>query len=404
VFVFEPKTQRYNALMPDKRKMVYLDYGATTPLDERVWEAMLPYFREQFGNPVSVHHFGQQAEFALETARKSIADSIKARPDQIVFTSGATESDNLALRGVAFSERRKRGAKHILISAVDHEAVLATGRQLEELHDFELEIIPVNEFGAVEPAELEKRIRKDTAIVSIIMASNEVGTINSIAELAKVCRAKQIPFHTDAVQAGAYLKLDVEALDVDLLSMGAHKFYGPKGIGFLYVREHDLLAGIQTGGGHEFNLRAGTQNTPYIVGMAKAYELLQSELEERNQYLLKLRDRLIGGVLENIEEAQLTGHPSMRLPNHSSFVFKDVDGNALLMQLDQAGFACSSGSACKTGDPAPSEVLLALGLEHEWALGSLRVTIGMHTKEEEIDAFLDQLPAAVEASKLTVAA
>ena len=386
--------------MPPEKRPIYLDYGATTPLDKRVWEAMLPYFREQFGNPVSVHQYGQKAEFALESARRSLAEGLGAQPGQIVFTSGATESDNLALRGLAFAEQARRGAGHILISSVEHDAVVETGRQLAELHGFELELIPVNKYGQVEAGELESRLREDTALVSIIMASNEVGSINPIRKLAAICRERGITFHTDAVQAAAYLPIDVNELGVDLLSLGAHKFYGPKGVGLLYLRESEALAATQTGGSHEFSLRAGTQNVPYIVGMAKAYELLQTEMEERTTKLTGLRDRLIASVLEQVADARLTGHPNQRLANHASFVFRGVDGNALLMQLDQAGFAASSGSACKTGNPEPSEVVLALGLTEDWALGSLRVTVGMHTQADEIDAFVDYLPEAVQAARV----
>ncbi len=384
-----------------KNSPIYLDYGATTPLDERVWEAMLPYFQQQFGNPASVHQFGQQAEFALENARRSLAERLGAHPDQIIFTSGATESDNLALRGTAFAERSKRNANHILVSSVEHDAIANTARQLAELHGFEVERIPVDKFGQVQPESLSARLREDTAVVSIIMASNEVGTVNPIRNLAAICRDSGVPLHSDAVQAAAYLPIDVQELGVDMLSLGAHKFYGPKGMGLLYLRDHNLLSPIQTGGSHEFQLRAGTQNTPYIVGMAKAYELLYDEIIDRHAKLAILRDQVIEGVLASISEAQLSGHPNERLPNHASFIFRGIDGNALLMHLDQGGFACSSGSACKTGNPEPSEVLLALGLQREWALGSLRVTVGIHTSREDIERFLEFLPQAIEKSRVT---
>lgn len=383
---------------------VYLDYGATTPIDPRVWEVMLPYFKENFGNPASTHRFGQKAESGLEKARRSIAEGIGARPEQIIFTSGATESDNLALRGSAFAGRAKRGANHIVISGVEHDAISQTAEQLAQLHNFDLDIVAPDEFGQISAVAVAELIREDTALVSIIMANNEVGTINPIAEIAKVCKKFGVPLHTDAVQAGAYLPIDVEVLGVDMLSLGAHKFYGPKGVGVLYLREKEILSSMQTGGGHEHNLRAGTQNTAYIVGMAKAYELIQSEMEERTNNLQEKRDAIITGVLNRIADCKLSGHPSERLPNHASFIIKGVDGNALLMHLDSKGFSCSSGSACKTGDPKPSEVLLAMNLDPIWALGSLRITVGIHTSQEEIQQFLDVLPEAVEALRIVEAA
>ena len=257
----------------------------------------------------------------------------------------------------------------------------------------------MDESGAVHPQEVVARLRPETAIVSVIYANNEIGTISPIAEIGAICRARNIPFHTDAVQAAAYLPVDVQALNVDLLSIGAHKFYGPKGIGALYVRAGTPLLPAQTGGGQENGRRAGTHNIPYIVGLAKAFRLAQAQRENRSASLRPLRDRLIGQVLEEIPEARLTGHPTRRLPNHASFVFHGVDGNALLVMLDIAGFACSSGSACKTGDPEPSEVLTALGLPRDWALGSLRITLGADTTPEDIDRFLQVLPDLVKKAR-----
>lgn len=385
--------------MPAKHKSIYLDYGATTPLDARVLEAMHPYFGQDFGNPASVHSFGQKAETALEKARLSIARALKTQPGEVIFTSGGTESDNLALRGTAFAARKAREAKHILIAAGEHDAIARTAQQLSDVDGFEVERIPINAFGQVEPAEVAKRLRADSAIVSVMMASNEVGSINPITEIAAICRERGIPLHSDAVQGGAYLPVDVQELGVDLLSLGAHKFYGPKGIGVLYCREGTNLLPTQSGGSHEFGLRAGTPNLPYIVGMARAFEIVQNELDERAAKLIGLRDRVIEGVLEDVPDAKLSGHPEQRLPNHASFVFKGVDGNTLLMLLDSAGFACSSGSACKTGNPEPSEVLQAMGFTPEWALGSLRVTTGIHTQPEEIEAFLAALPELVEKAR-----
>jgi cysteine desulfurase len=337
----------------------------------------------------------------LETARETVAQALNCRPDEVVFTSCGSESDNLALRGAALAARQQRGANHLLISPVEHHAVSRTAEQLTHLHGFELEILPVDGAGRVEPQEVASRLRPDTAVVSVIYANNEIGTINPITEIGAICRAHGVPFHTDAVQAAAYLPIDVQALQVDLLSLGAHKFYGPKGVGVLYTRQGTPLFPAQTGGGQEASLRAGTHNVPYLVGLAEALRLAQAGREEHAAHLRPLRDRLIGQILEEIPASRLTGHPSLRLPNHASFVFAGVDGNLLLMMLDIAGFACSSGSACKTGDPEPSEVLISLGLPSAWALGSLRVTLGAATTPDEIEAFLGVLPEIVKKARGT---
>lgn len=374
---------------------VYLDYAATTPVDERVLAAMLPYFRDVFGNPSSVHLFGQNAEAALEGARRVVADGLHARVEEIIFTSCGTESDNLALRGVAWKQAEK-GRRHILISPVEHHAVLHTAHQLAEQHDFVLEELAVDSYGRVDPQDVRRALRPETALVSIIYANNEIGTINPVAEIGAICREAGVPLHTDAVQAAAYLPMDVEADQVDLLAIGAHKFYGPKGVGALYVRQGTPISPTQTGGKQENARRAGTQNIPYIVGMAEAFRLAQVSTANRAQDLIPLRDRLIGTILEEIPRSRLTGHPVERLPNHASFVFEGVDGNTLLQMLDVAGFACSSGSACKTGSPQPSEVLTALGFSRSWALGSLRITLGHATTAEDVEAFLRVLPDIVE--------
>ena len=382
-----------------QRTHIYLDHAATTPLDPRVLETMQPYLSEDFGNPSSVHGYGQRAEAALEDARGRIAELLHAQPEELIFTSGGTESDNLALRGAALAARQQRGASHLLISPVEHDAVAKTAEQLAEHFGFTLDLLPVDEFGMLHPDEVTGRLRPETALVSTILGNNEIGTVNPISEIAALCRAHDVPLHSDAVQSGAYLPLDVEALGVDLLSIGAHKFYGPKGVGALYVRSGTPLLPTQTGGSHEAGRRAGTPNVAYIVGMATAFEIAQTELAARTAQLSKLRDRVISGVLSSVPDSQLTGHRAQRLANHASFVFKGVDGNALLMLLDNAGFACSSGSACKTGDPQPSQVLLALGLSPEWALGSLRITAGIHNTEEEIDSFLSALPHLVKRAR-----
>lgn len=385
-------------------KKIYLDYAATTPLDARVLEAMLPYFTQHFGNPSSIHTYGQKAEAAVEEARELTAQVLNCQPREVVFTSCGSESDNLALKGAAFSLHEQKGAKHILISPTEHHAVSRTAEQLKRLHGFDVEYLPVDQHGRVDPLAVQECIRPDTAIVSIIYGNNEIGTINPIAEIGEICRERRVLFHTDAVQAAAYLPVDVNELNVDMLSIGAHKFYGPKGVGVLYVRKGTPLLPTQTGGGQEFGLRAGTSNVPYIVGLSKALQLVDSERNQRQNHVQTLRDHLVAGILEAVPDARLTGHPRQRMPNHASFVFKGVDGNALLMMLDVEGFACSSGSACKTGDPEPSEVLIVLGIAPEWALGSLRVTLGSHTSIEDIKAFLDILPAVIERDRELVRA
>jgi cysteine desulfurase len=378
---------------------IYLDYAATTPVDQRVFEAMRPYFDEMFGNPSSVHRYGQQAEAAIDSARETVAAVLNCRPDEVIFTSCGSESDNLALRGAAIAAREKNGAKWILTSKAEHPAVSKTAAQLEKYHGFQVEWLELGKNGRVTPETVEKAICGETAVVSVMYANNEIGTINPIREIAEVCKKHGVVFHTDAVQAAAYLPVDVQALGVDLLSLGGHKFYGPKGVGALYVRKGTKLIPAQTGGGQEFGLRAGTQNVPYIIGFAEALRLAAEEREARVAHVRPLRDRIIGTVLEEIPDSQLTGHPEQRLPQHASFVFKGVDGNLLLTLLDAAGFACSSGSACKTGNPEPSEVMSALGLSREWGLGSLRVTLGSGTTAEQVEAFLQTLPGLVEKAR-----
>jgi cysteine desulfurase len=384
------------AINPER---VYLDYAATTPVDERVLSAMLPYFTDIFGNPSSIHFYGQKAESALERARETVAVHLNARPEEIIFTACGTESDNLALRGVAFALRDRKKANHILISPVEHHAVLHTARQLADNYGFDLEVLPVDQYGWVDPADVEAAIRPDTALVSVVYANNEIGTINPIAEIGAVCRKHGVPFHTDAVQAAAHLKMDVQADRVDLLAMGAHKFYGPKGIGVLYVRRGIPILPVQTGGKQEWAMRAGTQNIPYIVGLAESFRLTQTELVEQEPHLAMLRDRIIQFVTQNIPKSRLTGHPTKRLSNHASFVFEKVDGNSLIMILDQAGYACSSGSACKVGAPEPSDILTAVGFSRNWSLGSLRVTLGRMTTAGQVDEFLQALPALIERSR-----
>lgn len=378
---------------------IYLDYAATTPLDEDVLARMMPYFSKKFGNPSSIHSWGQQAERAIELARMSLAKQLNASPDEVIFTSCGTESDNLALRGTAFAMKKKISANRLVVSPLEHHAVSHTIQQLVDEFGFAVDILPVDQYGWVDPAAVKAMIRPDTALVSVIYANNEIGTIQPIAEIGAICREKNVPFHSDSVQAAAHLHIDVEHDQVDLLAIGAHKFYGPKGVGTLYLRKGTPYLSSLTGGKQESGLRAGTHNVPYIVGMAEAFRLAQESLVERREINLHWQNQIIQGVLRQIPDSLLTGHPSQRLPNHASFVFKGADGNRLLILLDQAGFACSSGSACKVGDPQPSEILLALGLSENWALGSLRVTTGKFTTQAHVDLFLEILPGLVEKAR-----
>ncbi len=377
--------------------MIYLDYAATTPVDERVLAKMMPFFREAYGNPSSIHRLGQKAEAAVDAAREKVASVLGSRPDEVIFTSGGSEADNLALRGAMMAN--KGTTKWLLTAKTEHPAVSKTAVQLEKEYDFPLEWLDVDEHGVVTVESLSKAICNDTTMASVMYGNNEIGTINPIADLAKVAKANNILFHTDAVQAAAYLDVNVNTLGVDLMSLGGHKFYGPKGVGALYIRKGTKLLPHLTGGSQESSLRAGTHNVPYIVGFAEALSLAAEEREARTAHVGPMRDHIIGTVLEMISDSKLTGHPQQRLPNHASFVFKDVDGNLLLQLLDAAGFACSSGSACKTGNPEPSDVVMALGHSREWALGSLRVTLGTGTTPEHVESFLKTLPSLVDKAR-----
>jgi cysteine desulfurase len=379
--------------------MIYLDYSATTPVDSRVIDAMTPYFSESFGNPSSVHRYGQVAEAAIDSARETVASILNCGPDEVIFTSCGSESDNLAIRGAAYAMRAKTGATWILASRTEHPAVTKTLQHLEKYEGFQIEWLDVDEHGRVTPEIVAEALCNNTAVVSVMYANNEIGTINPIKEIAEVCHANNILFHTDAVQAAAYLPVDVQALGVDMMSLGAHKFHGPKGVGALYVRKGTSLISHLTGGGQEQGLRAGTQNVPYIVGFAEALRLTNDEREHRVDHVKPLRDKIIGTVLETIADSRLTGDMDLRLPHHASFAFKDVDGNLLLTLLDAAGFACSSGSACKTGNPEPSEVMNAIGLSRDWGLGSLRVTLGKDTLPEHVESFLATLPDLLEKAR-----
>ncbi len=384
---------------PQMESVVYLDYAATTPVDERVRAAMQPYFADDFGNPSSVHRYGQRAEAAVELARETVAGVLNCSSAEVIFTSCGTESDNLAIRGAAARGRVHTGANRVVASRTEHHAVCRTVDQLTELYGFRADWLAPAADGRVTVAAVRGALGADCAMVSVMYANNEIGTINPLKDIAALCHASSVPFHTDAVQAAAYLDLDVDELGVDLMSLGGHKFYGPKGVGALYVRKGTQLVPAQTGGAQENGLRAGTHNVPLIVGFATALELAQQERAERSAHVQPLRDHIIGSVLEQIPEARLTGSPVERLPNHASFVFRSVDGNLLLSLLDGAGFACSSGSACKTGDPEPSEVLTAIGMPRDWSLGSLRVTLGKTTSPAEVESFLRALPGLVERAR-----
>lgn len=369
--------------------MIYLDHAATTPLDSRVLEEMLPFLREAFGNPSSLHSAGQEARYALDTARDRVAALLHARAREIVFTSGGTEADNLAIRG-ALWQRRDEG-RHFITSTVEHEAVLETAHHMEGL-GWEITLLPADSDGVVHPDALRGALRPDTTLVSIMSANNEVGTLQPIAELAEEARRAGAWFHTDAVQAVGAMDVDPRSLGVDLLSLSGHKLYGPKGCGALWVEQGVRLAVQLTGGGQERERRSGTENVPAIVGLGKACELAAERLASgTNAGIQALRDRLIAGVLERVPGARLTGHPTRRLPNNASFLFDGVEGEPILLNLDFHGIAASSGSACASGAIEPSHVLLAMGIPAQEANGALRLTLGKDNTASEIEATLDAL-------------
>jgi cysteine desulfurase len=377
------------------RRTVYLDHSATTPTDPRVVDAMLPYFSDVYGNSASAHIFGRGAEDAVETSRETIARILNCHPREIVFTSSASESNNLAIRGAAWKARQTGQGNHLMSTAIEHSAVINTVEQLTNVMGFEHSFLPVDAKGTINPQDFDTLYRPTTTLISAMLVNNEVGTIQPIADLVERANSKGVIVHTDAVQAAGQLSLDVQHLGVDMLSLSAHKFYGPKGVGFLYIRNDTELVSSQTGGSHEEGRRAGTLNTPGIVGMAKALELAYEDFDQRVQHFTALRDQLIDGVLSRISDAHLTGHPTHRLPSHASFVFYGLDGNSLVTHLDMRGVAASSASACKTGNPEPSSVLLAMGYTPKEALGSLRLTVGLQTSPEDIDYTVDVLSDVV---------
>ncbi|MDI6869989.1 MAG: cysteine desulfurase NifS [Bacillota bacterium] len=371
---------------------VYLDHAATTPTAPAVVEAMLPYFTERFGNPSSIYSWGREAKQAIEDARERVARALGALPQEIVFTSGGSEADNLAVKGVALASRSK--GNHVITSAIEHHAVYDAAKFLESL-GFEVTYVPVDQYAMVDPDDVRRAITPRTVLISIMQANNEVGTIQPIAEIGRVAREHQIPFHVDAVQAVGAIPVNVDELNADLLSLSAHKFYGPKGVGALYVRRGVRLVQLIHGGGQERKRRAGTENVPGIVGLAKALDLAIEGLRQYGTRIAALRDRLVKGVMEQIPRTRFNGHPTQRLPNNASFCFEFVEGESLLLNLDLQGVAASSGSACTSGALEPSHVLLAMGLPHEVAHGSLRLTLGRDNTEEDVDYVLEILPEIV---------
>ena len=370
-------------------KRIYLDNAATTKLAPEALEAMTPYLTEIYGNPSSPHYFGQQVAAALDKARQQVAKAINAEPGEIIFMSGGTEADNTAIRGIA--ERYSKKGRHIITTAVEHHAVLHTCQLLEK-QGYEVTYLPVDEYGMVTVEQVRDAMRDDTVLVTVMFANNEVGTIMPIAEIGALCRERKVFFHTDAVQAVGHLPIDVKAMNIDMLSMSGHKFHGPKGVGALYVRKGIVLPSLIAGGAQERNRRAGTENVPGIVGMGRAIELACQDIEEKGRRMAILRDKLITELPKRIPEIKLNGHPTMRLPNNVNFSIKYIEGESILLMLDLNGIAASSGSACTSGSLDPSHVLLAMGLTHEVAHGSVRMTLSEETTEEDIDYVLEVLP------------
>jgi len=373
-------------------KIIYFDHAATTPLKKEVLDEMMPYLTEQYGNPSTIYKLGREAKKAVELARERVAKALNADIQEIYFTSGGTESDNWALKGVAFANKDK--GKHIITTTIEHHAVLHPLKYLEGL-GFEATYVPVEPNGIVDPQKIKEAIRNDTILISVMLANNEIGTIQPVKEIAKIAKEKGIIIHTDAVQAVGQIPVDVKDLGVDLLSLSAHKFYGPKGVGALYIRKGTKIHPFSHGGAQERNRRAGTENVAGIVGLGKAIELATQNLSEYVAKLQKLRDKLIDGVLSKIDYVRLNGDRYNRLPNNANFSFEFIEGESLLLMLDMKGIAASSGSACTSGSLDPSHVLLAIGLEHEVAHGSLRITLGEDNTEEDIDYLLEVLPEIV---------
>lgn len=375
-------------------RKVYLDNSATTKVDKRVLEAMYPFFSEKYGNPNSLHEWGREAREAVNKARSQVAELIGAQPKDIIFTGGGSEADNLAIKGATWARKEKGG--HIITSAIEHHALHDSVRWLGKM-GYDYTFLPVDKYGMVNPKDLEAAIRPDTFLTSIMFANNEIGTVEPIAELGEVCRKHGVLFHTDGVQATGHIKIDVAKLPVDLMTMAAHKMYGPKGVGALYVRKGLKLTPVIHGGGQEFGLRSGTENTAGLVGFGMAAELAADRLvngEIDNER--RLRDKLIDGLLERIPESILTGHRTERLPYHASLCIKYIEGEGMLLLMDAMGIGVSSGSACTSGSLEPSYVLLATGLDHATAHGSVRMTLSKDLTDEDIDYVIEQFPPIVE--------
>jgi cysteine desulfurase len=374
---------------------IYLDHAATTPVDPAVLEAMLPFFSLRFGNPTSIYGAGRDARAALDWARGSIAGILGCLPRELVMTSGATEANNTAIRGVAWWHRLNGGGNHIITSAIEHHAVLHVVESLEA-HGFDVTIVDPDAAGIIDPASIENAIRADTCLISVMYANNEIGTVQPVAEIGRIARERGITFHSDAVQAAGALPIDVETLGVDLLSLSAHKFYAPKGVGLLYVRRGTKIAWQQLGGGQENARRAGTENVPGIIGMAAGLTLAVEDMEQRNTHRSMLRDRLISGILERVPDSQLNGHRVKRLSNNANISFWGIEGESILLDLDMHGIAASSGSACATGSTEPSHVLRAIGLPQDLAQGSLRLTVGKDNTVAEIDRAIEMVSGSIQ--------
>ena len=376
-------------------KKIYMDCGASTPVDKKVIDEMIPFFDKIYGNPSSIHKFGRDAFDAVEKSREQVAKLINGTPDEIVFTSGGTESDNLAIKGLAFLNKKKRGSKgyHIITSAIEHPAVLETCKYMEKI-GFNVKFLPVDKYGIVKLNELEDAISKDTFLITIMFANHEIGTMEPVEEIGKIAKAHDIVFHTDAIQAVCKTPIDVDKLNIDLLSLSGHKIYAPKGVGALYVKKGVKLQTIAHGGGHEKGLRSSTYNSPGIVGLGKACELGKSRLKNDMTHLKNLRDLLIKRVLE-IEESYLNGHPEKRLVNNAHFRFTAIEGESLNLRLDAKGIAAATGSACSSKKLEASHILTAIGLKPEEAHGSLRLTLGRMTTKEDIEYVAKVLPNVV---------
>ena len=374
-------------------KRIYLDNAATTAMEPEVVAAMLPYFTDIFGNPSSLHSFGQEAKRAIEEARDRVATFIGASPEEIVFTSGGTESDNFALKGVAMA--RKGQGDHIITTAIEHHAILETCHYLEK-QGFRVTFLPVDGFGIVDPSEVQKAITDRTILISVMHANNEIGSIQPLKEIGRLAREREIPLHTDAVQTFGHLPINVDDLGVSLLGASAHKLCGPKGIGILYIRKGVKIEQFMHGGEQERGRRASTHNVPGIVGLGKAVELAERVLPGEMETLSRLRDRFIQGILTGIGDTSLNGHPVQRLPNNANVCVRYIEGEAMILRLDMNGIACSSGSACSSTSMEPSHVLKSIGLAPEFAHGALRFSLGRHTTVEEIDQVLTVMPEMVE--------